>query len=166
MKHHYSQQWLFTAWMLLTNVVCFGQYANPVKYKNLPDPSVIYGNDGWFYVYATDNGEQSIPIYKSKDLVNWRFAGGAFTDITRPNFVAKGGLWAPDINYIDGQYVLYYAMSTWGGEWTCGIGVATAPSPIGPFTDNGKLFISSEIGVKNSIDPCYFEDDNGKKYLF
>ncbi len=31
-------------------------------------------------------------------------------------------------------------MSTWGGEWTCGIGIATADKPEGPFTDLGKLF--------------------------
>ncbi|MCR5077998.1 MAG: family 43 glycosylhydrolase [Prevotella sp.] len=141
-------------------------YTNPVKGKNLPDPTVIKGQDGWFYVYATENGEQSVPIYKSRDLVNWRLAGGAFTSATRPSFVPKAGIWAPDINYVNGQYVLYYSMSTWGGEWECGIGVATAPAPTGPFTDHGKLFISSEIGVKNSIDPCFFQDEDGKNYLF
>ena len=35
-------------------------------------------------------------------------------------------------------------MSTWGGEWTCGIGIATADKPEGPFTDLGKLFRSNE----------------------
>ena len=33
------------------------------------------------------------------------------------------------------------------------------------FTDKGKLFISNEIGVQNSIDPFYIEED-GHKYLF
>ena len=56
-------------------------------------------------------------------------------------------------------------MSTWGGEWTCGIGVATSDSPQGPFEDHGMLFRSNEIGVRNSIDPFYIED-GGKKYLF
>ena len=56
-------------------------------------------------------------------------------------------------------------MSVWGGEWTCGIGVATASKPEGPFTDNGMLFRSNEIGVQNSIDPFFLEED-GKKFLF
>ena len=56
-------------------------------------------------------------------------------------------------------------MSTWGGEWTCGIGVATASHPEGPFTDQGMLFRSNEMDVQNCIDPFYIED-NGKKYLF
>ena len=61
--------------------------------------------------------------------------------------------------------MLYYSKSVWGGEWTCGIGVATADRPEGPFTDHGPLFISKEIGVQNSIDQ-FFIEDNGHKYLF
>ena len=56
-------------------------------------------------------------------------------------------------------------MSVWGGEWTSGIGCAVADRPEGPFVDKGKLFRSNEIGVKNSIDPFYIEE-NGHKYLF
>jgi len=97
--------------------------------------------------------------------VNWSFIGTAFTDQTRPSFVPKGGIWAPDINYIEGKYVLYYSMSVWGGEWTCGIGAAVSDKPEGPFTDRGKLFTSREIEVQNSIDPFFIEDD-GRKYLF
>jgi arabinan endo-1,5-alpha-L-arabinosidase len=139
-------------------------YKNPVINYSLPDPTVIQANDGYFYLYATED-IRNTPIYRSQDLVNWKFVGTAFTDATRPTFEPKGGLWAPDINYINGKYVLYYSMSVWGGEWTCGIGVATADKPQGPFTDRGKLFRSNEIGVKNSIDPFYVEE-SGKKYLF
>jgi arabinan endo-1,5-alpha-L-arabinosidase len=64
----------------------------------------------------------NMPIYSSKDLVTWTFAGTVFNDATRPNFEPNGGLWAPDINYINGQYVLYYSMSVCGVETTCGIG--------------------------------------------
>ena len=80
-------------------------------------------------------------------------------------FEPKGNLWAPDINKIGDKYVLYYSMSCWGGEWTCGIGVATADKPEGPFVDHGMMFRSNEIGVQNSIDPFYIED-GGRKYMF
>jgi len=127
-------------------------YNNPVVNYSLPDPTIIKADDGYFYLYATED-IRNTPIHRSKDLVKWELVGTAFTDATRPSFEPKGGLWAPDINYINGKYVLYYAMSVWGGEWTCGIGVATADKPEGPFTDHGKLFRSNEIGVQNSIDP-------------
>ena len=92
-------------------------YCNPVLAKSTPDPTVIQAPDGMFYLYATED-IHNIPIYKSPDLVNWTFVGTAFTDATRPTFEPKAGLWAPDINHIDGKYVLYYAMSRWGGEHT------------------------------------------------
>ncbi len=139
-------------------------YHNPVVNYSLPDPTIIRAKDGYFYLYATED-IRNMPIHRSEDLVNWELTGTAFTRETRPSFEPKGGLWAPDINYIDGKYVLYYSMSVWGGEWTCGIGVATSDRPEGPFTDHGKLFRSNEINVKNSIDPFYIEE-GGKKYLF
>lgn len=140
------------------------KYSNPVVPSSLPDPTIIKAADGWFYLYATED-TRNTPIYKSKDLLKWTFVGTAFNSNTRPTFEPNGGLWAPDINYINGKYVLYYSMSVWGGEETCGIGVAVADNPEGPFIDKGKLFRSNEIGVTNSIDQFYIED-GGKKYLF
>jgi arabinan endo-1,5-alpha-L-arabinosidase len=139
-------------------------YRNPVVNYSLPDPSVIKADDGYFYLYATED-IRNMPIIRSKDLVNWETVGTAFIERNRPTFEPGGNLWAPDINRIGNQYVLYYSMSVWGGEWTCGIGCAVSQSPKGPFTDQGKLFRSNEIGVQNSIDPCYVEAD-GKHYLF
>lgn len=139
-------------------------YRNPVINYSLPDPTVIRGDDGYYYLYATEN-IRNLPIHRSTDLVNWESVGTAFTDSTRPDFEPKGNLWAPDINKINNRYVMYYSMSTWGGEWTCGVGVASAERPEGPFTDHGKLFRSNEIQIQNCIDPFYIED-KGKKYLF
>ncbi|MDR2860142.1 MAG: family 43 glycosylhydrolase [Mediterranea sp.] len=139
-------------------------YTNPVVSYSLPDPTVIKADDGYFYLYATEN-IRNIPIHRSRNLVEWEQVGTVFTNESRPSFEPNGGLWAPDINYINGQYVLYYSMSVWGGEWTCGIGVAVSSHPKGPFTDKGMIFRSNDINVQNSIDEFYFEEA-GKKYLF
>ncbi|MFR5270988.1 MAG: family 43 glycosylhydrolase [Hoylesella buccalis] len=118
-------------------------YHNPIINTSLPDPTVIRASDGNFYLYATED-IRNTPIYKSGDLVHWTYAGTAFTNSTRPTLAKDGGIWAPDINYINGQYVLYYAMSTWGGEWQAGIGAAVADRPEGPFKDCGKVLTSME----------------------
>ncbi len=141
-----------------------GRYTNPVIGTSCPDPTVIKGDDGFFYLYATEN-INNVPIYRSHDLTDWEFVCTAFSNETRPQWNPKGRIWAPDINRIGDKYVLYYSKSEWGGEWTCGIGVATADRPEGPFEDHGSLFISNEIGVQNSIDPFYIEDA-GRNYLF
>lgn len=152
--------------IIFCSVSLFSQdtYNNPVINCSLPDPTIIKGTDGYFYLYATEN-IKNVPIHRSKDLVHWDFVGTAFTDETRPTFEPEGRIWAPDINEIGDKYVMYYSMSTWGGEWTCGIGIAVADKPEGPFKDLGKLFRSNEINIQNCIDPFYI-DDNGKKYLF
>ena len=147
-----------------TDIQVGDTYTNPILDFSMPDPTIHKDSDGYFYLYATED-IRNVPLYKSKDLVNWVFVNTAFTDQTRPIFEPNGGIWAPDINLINGKYVLYYSMSVWGGEDTCGIGVAIADKPTGPFSDLGKIFRSNEIGVTNSIDPFYIEED-GKKHLF
>ena len=140
-------------------------YNNPVIKYSLPDPTVIKAADGYFYLYATED-THNVPIYRSKDLVTWRYAGTAFTDATRPmDFVPNGAIWAPDINYVNGKYVLYYSKSEWGKTWECGIGVAVSDRPDRGFHDAHKLFISSEVNIENCIDPFFIQDD-GRNYLF
>ena len=155
---------LFLGLTFSVSLYAADKYSNPVIDYSLPDPSIIKGEDGYFYLYATED-IRNLPIHRSKDLVIWEFVGIAFTDATRPDFEPEGGIWAPDINKIGDKYVLYYSMSVWGGEWTCGIGCAVADRPEGPFKDCGMMFRSNGIKVQNSIDPFYIED-NGHKYLF
>lgn len=141
-----------------------GRYENPVSPMNLPDPSLIRGGDGFFYLFATEN-RQGLPVMRSADLIEWERVASAFTSEGRPGFVEGAGIWAPSINRIGGKYVLYYSMSTWGGEEQAGIGAAWAEEPTGPYTDVGKLVDMANTGVKNSIDPFYVEE-GGRHYLF
>lgn len=155
----------FILGFIYTNL-CWGQalYNNPIINQSMPDPTIVKAKDGYFYVYATEN-TPNVPIYRSKNLVDWEFVNTAFTNTSRPDFEPNGSIWAPDVSYIKNKYVIHYSMSTWGGEFTCGIGVAIADKPEGPFIDLGKLFRSNEIDVQNSIDPFYITDKN-KHYLF
>ena len=142
-------------------------YENPVIPSSTPDPTIIKcEEDGFYYLYGTED-TRNMPIYRSKNLVDWIFVGTAFNEASRPACVGPNsgaGLWAPDINYINGQYVLYFSIGVWGQTEKCGVGVATSDRPEGPFVDRGVLFRSQDIGVTFSIDQFYIED-NGKKYL-
>ena len=140
-------------------------FQNPVIYTNLADPTVVRADDGYFYVYATED-IRNIPIFRSEDLVSWQFMGRAFTDETRPTALENGNLWAPDITYINGKYVLYYSMALWGQHWLSTIGRAVSDGPEGPFKDLGKLFDSREVNVENSIDQFIYVDDDGSCWIF
>lgn len=144
-------------------------YQNPVFDHNFPDPNLVQAKDGYFYAYSTNaswkkenfGGDYFLPIIRSKNLVKWEVVGDALRK--KPDWKSEGGIWAPDALYYKNAYFLYYSYSTWG-DANPGIGVATSERPEGPFTDHGKLFFSKEIGVDNSIDPYFFEDQ-GKPYL-
>lgn len=134
-------------------------YTNSVYYNDFPDPAGVYDleQEAWF-LYAT--GGQ---IIRSYDGVNWTKLANAFPAI--PNWGTPGaGIWAPEVQFIGGQYVMYYSLSTWGDP-NPGIGVATAPRPQGPWTDRGELFRSIEIGVNNSIDAGVFIAEDGRVYM-
>lgn len=144
-------------------------YVNPVFNHDFPDPNLVKGPDGYFYAYSTQvnwqrenfGGRYTMPILRSKDLVQWEPVGDALP--RKPDWKKEGGIWAPDAVQYKGTYYVYYSFSTWGDP-NPGIGVATAKDPKGPFTDHGKLLLSKEVGVDNSIDPFFFEEA-GKPYL-
>lgn len=143
-------------------------YQNPIFSPDLADPSIIRADDGVFYAYGTqnnwgDNKSKLVPIIKSENLVDWEYIGNAFEK--SPTWKTDGTIWAPDIVKYNSKYYLYYSISSWGDQ-NPGLGVAISDTPEGPFTDKGKLFTSKEIGVKNSIDPAFYVDDDGTPYLF
>lgn len=144
-----------------------GTYKNPVYDHDFPDPTVQRATDGTFYSYATN-----CQTVKSTDLVKWTYVSGVFNRPTwnDSTYIKNGeqktdyySLWASDVNYVDGKYIMYYASALWGNGSRTGIGVATGTSPT-KFKDVGRLFRSTEIKVENSIDPCYIEEWD-KKYL-
>ncbi|CAG9621104.1 family 43 glycosylhydrolase [Sutcliffiella rhizosphaerae] len=144
-------------------------YQNPVFEPVIADPSIVKGEDGFFYVYGTEDnwgdgmGSRIVPIVRSENLVDWEYVGEAFLE--KPNWKEDGGIWAPDVSFFNGKYYMYYSQSTWG-DANPAIGVAVSDVPEGPFEDKGKLFDSKEIGVNNSIDAQAFVDDDGTPYLF
>lgn len=150
------------------NLLAQNKYTNPVFDQNTPDPSVVQAPDGAFYAYGTGG-----TCRKSYDLVHWEDMGIALqrptwndsvrTDKEGKQHPMRFSLWALDVSRVGKKYLVHYASAYWGNETRTGLGVAEGTSPT-EFTDCGKMFCSTEIGVQNSIDPCYVKD-KGKKYL-
>ena len=150
------------------------EYTNPIiATSGYPDPSVIKGDDGYFYMYASDEGHSGMSICRSRNLVDWTYLHDVFTSNNRPSWANSTniGLWAPSAAKVGNKYVVYYALANYSNDdipgarnWGYGIGAAVSDNPDGPFIDKGCLLRSSEIRVQCSIDPCYYED-NGTKYM-
>ena len=140
-------------------------YTNPIiSDKSVPDPSVIRANDGYFYLYATQTKTYWMPVYRSKDLVNWEYQGTAFNKATEPDLPGGGAFWAPEIRFLNGKYVLYYSWAKMNGTDISYTAVAVGDTPMGPFPDSKELIGNKEFG-SNCIDQFYYEED-GKKYMF
>lgn len=149
--------------------VCYLQvgrtYTNPIiSDKSVPDPSVIRAGDGYFYLYATQTKTYWMPVYRSKDLVNWEYQGTAFNKATEPDLPGGGAFWAPEIRFLNGKYVLYYSWAKMNGADISYTAVAVGDTPMGPFPDSKELIGNAEFG-SNCIDQFYYEED-GKKYMF
>jgi len=139
-------------------------YTNPViTFSSAADPTVIRTEDG-FYLYATQTDKYWVPIYFSKDLVNWEFKRTAFRNATKPQIPGGGAFWAPEIRHINGKYVLYFSWAKWGDGDASYTAVATSDSPLGDFV-NSKELLTKEDSGSNCIDQFYYEEDN-KKYMF
>lgn len=144
-------------------------FTNPVLEPVAADPAVIRGDDGTWYLFATqdrwdDGVEHYLPVFRSDDLVDWTFVGDVFA--FPPRWKSQGFVWAPDVHRFDDRYVLTYAYSTWGDANPC-IGLATAPTPEGPWEDLGRpLFCSDDVGVRNSIDPFVWAEGRERTLIW
>lgn len=139
-------------------------YTNPViTFSSAADPTVIRTEDG-FYLYATQTDKYWVPIYFSKDLVNWEFKRTAFRNATKPQIPGGGAFWALEIRHINGKYVLYFSWAKWGDGDASYTAVATSDSPLGDFVNSKELLTKEDFG-SNCIDQFYYEEDN-KKYMF
>ncbi|MGP3911695.1 family 43 glycosylhydrolase [Nonomuraea sp. 10N515B] len=160
--------------VLAVTALLSGLFTNPVSagaVDSLPDPTVIHARDGLWYAYGTQNpvfnskgeaGERMLPILRSKDLVTWEHAGDVFTPQTKPAWHNGARLWAPDIRYIGGTYYLYYSLAS--GD----IGLTTAPTPTGPWTDHGDVIPAAPQAAcpTFTIDQAQFTDVDGAHYLY
>lgn len=156
-------------------------YRNPISASfadTFADPLVIQGKDGWWYAYATSDplraGDEpgQLHIARTRDWRTWEYQGTVFDDRNRPVWAtATSGLWAPDIRYIAGRYVLYFTVTdtTLNPGDDSAIGVATAPTPVGPWTASGGPLVAPRPAGDEflwTFDPAGFTDVEGRSYLY
>ena len=66
------------------------------------------------------------------------------------HFAGNCSLWAPDVNLVNGEYVLYYSVSSLGSQ-NSAIGLATSPSmEEGTWTDHGAVITSQPGDIYNA----------------
>jgi len=151
---------------LLLFVLIAGQAQNPIVPPGvyIADPSAHVWSDGKLYVYGSRDESpdyycsHSHHVLSTSDLKTWILHENSFASKGPGDQVPYSDdyLYAPDVQYKDGTYYLYYCIASQVHTE----GVATSPFPTGPFI-NGQVFRTGGI---NQIDPCVFMDDDGQAY--
>jgi arabinan endo-1,5-alpha-L-arabinosidase len=135
------------------------------------DPSTVIKCDGNYYVFGTGRG---ISVLTSSNGFDWLRAGRVFDRIPDSvrQFCPKNdgqSVWAPDIIKLNGQYYLYYAISSWG-QFVSAVGLMTNPTlntndPDYKWTDRGMVVHSVEGENLNAIDPGVCHAPDGTLWL-
>lgn len=134
------------------------EYQNPILAGFHPDPSVVRVGKDFYLVNSTFGFFPGIPVFHSRDLVNWTQIGNA---IHRPGqlpyknvALAQQGVYAATIEYRNGIFYVINTCVECGGNF-----VVTATNPAGPWSD--PIWLDKLEG----IDPSIFFDDDGRTYI-
>ena len=128
-------------------------FKNPILRGFYPDPSICKVEDDYYMVNSSFEWFPGVPIFHSKDLVNWEQIGHVLDRPEQLNLfegmAASRGIFAPTLRYHEGTF---YMITTCVA---CGMNFyVTAENPAGPWSD--PVWINTP-----GIDPTLFWDDDG-----
>ena len=130
-------------------------YQNPVISGMHPDPSVCRVGDDFYLVNSSFQFFPGVPIYHSKDLVNWEQIGNVLnrpSQLYLKDAASWAGIYAPTIRYHEGTFYMITTNCSDKGNF-----IVHTTDPAGEWSDPIWL-------KQGGIDPSlYFED--GKCYL-
>lgn len=147
---------------------CYQIAKNP--FAGAHDPSMMFDPvTGRYYSYCTDaygpmlgvEDVIGIPVRSSRDLVEFTYHGSALS----PAAIAQGrdngafpqtrNFWAPFVEYVQGEYRMYYSATRAFGSSESRIWLAVADSPLGPFENRGVVADTwgTDDTYPNAIDP-------------
>lgn len=133
------------------------RFANPILAGFYSDPSICRAGSDFYLVTSSFSYFPGIPIFHSKDLVNWKQIGHVMDRPEQLDLDSLGvsrGIFAPSIRHHDGVFYVTCTLVDNGGNF-----VVTSQKAEGPWSN--PVWIP-EI---NGIDPSMFFDENGKAYV-
>ncbi len=130
-------------------------YQNPVIRGVNPDPSICRVGEDYYLVTSSMFFYPGLPVYHSKDLVNWKMISHALTTPAHFHLEKNKGnpmIFAATLRHHDGTFYVVTTDVRGGGNF-----FVTAKNPAGPWSE--PVFIDQAV-----FDPSLFFDDDGKVY--
>lgn len=132
------------------------KYQNPILPGYYPDPSVCRVGEDFYLVTSSFEYFPGVPIFHSKDLVNWTQIGHCLTRKSQLDLAgvkASGGIFAPTLRWHEGRFYMITTDTTGIQNF-----IVYADDPAGEW--------SEPVLVKQGgIDPSLFWDDDGQCYF-
>ncbi|PWW26802.1 glycoside hydrolase family 43 protein [Chryseobacterium sp. AG844] len=135
------------------------EFYSPILQGCYPDPSITKKGEDYYLVNSSFSMFPGVPIFTSKDLVNWKQVGHVLdrpSQLKVENSGVSHGIYAPDIKYNKHNDTFYMITTQFAG----GIGnmVVKTKDPAKGWSEVQKLNF-------DGIDPSIFFDDDGKAYI-
>lgn len=144
----------------------------PTIASDFPDPSILYEpTSGQTFAYGTNILSEAgdllnVPVTTTNDptLIGWANPADALPRL--PKWAQPSSTWAPAIAHQSGGLYRLYFAARYGFSGRLCIGVATSPTPMGPFipTNEVKPLVCT-LAEGGAIDPAVFQDDDGSEYI-
>lgn len=132
------------------------KYLNPILPGFYPDPSVCRVGDDFYMVTSSFEYFPGVPVFHSRDLVNWTQIGHCLTRKSQLNLdgvKASGGIFAPTIRYHDGRFYMITTDTTGIRNF-----IVHAEDPAGEWSE-------PVLVDQGGIDPSLYWDDDGQCYF-
>ncbi len=126
----------------------------------------LYRSHSRYYLYTSDIPGPpvlNVPVATATSFGSWTPSTDALPVL--PPWAEPGFTWAPDVHQFGSGYVLYFTALVKGSTpaMQC-VGVASGPSPLGPFTPKSTPFIC-QTDQGGTIDPRVFTDSDGTRWM-
>ena len=150
----------------------YGTHYAVARTYYLADAFKSASQGGWEQIAADNDykflyGEEE--FYHSGSATKWPEALRETVELVNPSGGDPGKTtWAPDVEYINGKYYMYYSLTKAFGSNQSAIARVESDSPEGPFTNNTQIIDSMGANGAtdpNCIDPELFYDKEGKLWM-
>lgn len=141
------------------NPLGIDEFYNPILQGCYPDPAITRKGDDYYMVCSSFAMFPGVPIFHSKDLVNWKQIGHVLDRTSQLDVHDTGisaGVYAPGITYNPHNDTFYMITTAFAGG--SGNIVVKTKDPLKGWGEPVKQNF-------NGIDPCIFFDDDGKAYV-
>lgn len=155
-------------------------YKNPVISGFFPDPSICRAGGSYYLVCSSFQYFPGIPLFESKDLINWEMIGNVLTresQLPLAGASSCSGIFAPTIRYNNGRFYVVTTNTTTGGnfyvytddiygEWSDPIYVEQDGIDPSLYFEDGKVYFmsnGSDDSGEGGIVQCEIDITTGKK---